>query len=91
MRVVGLTIKKPCIKDFKEENLNSYDFADNWGTAQYERRVMCAWYETKFKTKWSMKRVLFDDNDYTLLVQYEDRNSEWMNNAIDRAHWKSRV
>lgn len=42
--------KKPCIKDFKEENLNSYDFADNWGTAQYERRVMCAWYETKFKT-----------------------------------------
>lgn len=21
--------KKPCIKDFKEENLNSYDFADN--------------------------------------------------------------
>lgn len=50
MRVVGLTIKKPRIKDFKEENLNSYDFADNWGTAQYERRVMCAWYETKFKT-----------------------------------------
>lgn len=33
-----------------------------------------------------MKRVLFDDNDYTLLVQYEDRNNEWMNNAIDRAH-----
>lgn len=43
-------LKKPCIKDFKEENLNSYDFADNRGTAQYERRVMCAWYETKFKT-----------------------------------------
>lgn len=42
MRVVGLTTKKPCIKDFKEENLNSYDFADNRGTAQYERRVMCA-------------------------------------------------
>lgn len=33
-----------------------------------------------------MKRVLFDDNDDTLVVQYEDRNSEWMNNAIDRAH-----
>lgn len=38
-----------------------------------------------------MKRVLFDDNDYTLVVQYEDRNSEWMNNAIDRAHLKSKV
>lgn len=33
-----------------------------------------------------MKKVLFDDNDYTLLVQYEDRNSECMNNAIDTAH-----
>lgn len=23
---------------------------------------------------------MFDDNDYTVVVQYEDRNSEWMNN-----------
>lgn len=33
----------------------------------------------------------FDDKVHTLLVLYEDNTGEWMNNAIDRAHLKSKV
>lgn len=43
------------------------------------------------QTKLSMKKVQFNDNVHTLLVPYEDRKGEWMNYAIDRAHFRRRI
>lgn len=42
MRVMGLTIKKTNIKDFKEVTLNGQDFPDSLGIKEFalKRRVM---------------------------------------------------
>lgn len=37
------------------------------------------------------KKVHIDNNVHTLLVPYEDRKGEWMNYAIDRAHFRKGV
>lgn len=48
-------------------------------------------YETRWMQKSYQWKSQFDDRVHTLLVLYEDNTGEWMNNAIDRAHLKSKV
>ena len=33
------------------------------------------------------RTVQFDDNNHSMIIPYEDRKGEWMNYAIDSAHF----
>ena len=37
------------------------------------------------------RTVQVNDNVHTILISYEDRKGEWMNYAIDRAHFRRRI
>ena len=45
----------------------------------------------EINTQGLKRTVQFDDNVHTILIAYEDRKGEWMNYAIDRAHFKRRI
>ena len=45
----------------------------------------------EINTQGLKRTVQYDDNVHTILIAYEDRKGEWMNYAIDRAHFKRRI
>lgn len=76
----------------KTNILNEFRCFDNKKANRCIKNFVLFFYMKQDECKKSYQwKSQFGDKVHTLLVLYEDNTGEWMNNAIDRAHLKSKV